>query len=189
MKTGRKDLAKTISSGSPKPSNQSPVTRGGIRFTKANAYLASFVVPRWIDSRTSLFFKSGLTRRLSLPLLIRVNSQVTGKVAKLHSKRASTIRWNFVLARTRLAFLDQSAAPRERSLPLTCHAIRARKALGCIVLRDLAESIRRSFPEISDYFESKVQRIGCGNYFPSMTGRPAGSTTPAIGWRRSGTLM
>ena len=79
--------------------------------------------------------KSGLTRRLSLPLLIRVNSQVTGKVAKLQSKRTSTIRWKVVLARTRLAYLDQSAAPRARSLPLTCHAIRRATRGGCIVCR------------------------------------------------------
>lgn len=35
--------------------------------------------------------------------------------------------------------------------------------VGCIVLRDLAESIQRSFPEISDYSGGKVQRNGCEN--------------------------
>jgi len=35
---------------------------------------------------------------------------------------------------------------------------------GCIGLRDLAESIQRSFPGISDYSRGKVQRIGCEYY-------------------------
>ena len=42
-------------------------------------------------------------RRLSLPLLIRVNRQVTGKVAKLHRKRVSTIRRK-VVPLTRFAY-------------------------------------------------------------------------------------
>ena len=37
--------------------------RSGIRCTMANAYLVSFVVPRWIDFRTSLFTKSARTKR------------------------------------------------------------------------------------------------------------------------------
>ena len=96
-RTGKQDLAKTSSNGSPKPSNQSPVIRGGIRCTRVNAYLGPFDAPRLIVSRTSLSTKSGMTKRLSLLLLIRVNNQVIGKVATLHSNPGSTIRQGLVL--------------------------------------------------------------------------------------------
>ena len=47
------------------------------------------------------------------------------------------------------------------------------RAGGCIGLRAVAKSLRRSFRWISDHYDGNVQRIGCDLYFTKVTGGSA----------------